>query len=83
MSGGFPEGKNGGGGDGPRPVSAQTQAFWLLAWLVNNIGITMLNKHVFSVADFDYPLVVRERERERLHVRVEFFFQVWSVFGRE
>lgn len=40
-----------------RPVSAQTQALWLFAWLVNNIGITMLNKYAFSKADFNYPLV--------------------------
>ncbi|CAN0504270.1 unnamed protein product, partial [Ectocarpus sp. 8 AP-2014] len=34
-----------------------TQALWLLAWLVNNIGITMINKQVMSFASFDYPLM--------------------------
>ncbi|CAN0302869.1 unnamed protein product, partial [Ectocarpus fasciculatus] len=38
-------------------VTVQTQALWLLAWLVNNIGITMLNKQVMSFASFDYPLM--------------------------
>lgn len=40
-------------------MSQQTQAMWLLAWLVNNISITMLNKYAFSRAGFDYPFVVR------------------------
>ncbi|CAN0149079.1 unnamed protein product [Pylaiella littoralis] len=44
-------------GDGSRPVSIQTQTLWLLAWLANNIGITILNKYAFSEAGFHYPLV--------------------------
>lgn len=57
------EANGGGGGELPKPVSAQTQALWLLAWLVNNIGITMLNKYAFSRAHFNYPLVVSSRMR--------------------
>eukprot|EP00903_Cladosiphon_okamuranus_P019395 g17833.t1 len=57
ISGGPAEAKNGGGNEGSKAISAQTQAFWLFAWLVNNIGITMLNKYAFSKANFNYPLV--------------------------
>lgn len=39
-------------------ATVHVQAFWLLMWLVNNIGITMANKHAFSVAGFHYVLVV-------------------------
>ncbi|CBJ32541.1 conserved unknown protein [Ectocarpus siliculosus] len=57
-NGGVGGGGGMGGGDAAKPVTVQTQALWLLAWLVNNIGITMLNKQVMSFASFDYPLVM-------------------------
>lgn len=37
-----------------------TQIFWLAAWLVNNVGITILNKHAFSRTPFHYPWVVSD-----------------------
>lgn len=49
-----------GTGDDSKSVSIQTQTLWLLAWLANNIGITILNKYAFSEAGFHYPLVVSE-----------------------
>lgn len=35
--------------------SAGTAAGWLLAWFINNLSITLLNKAVFSKLDFHYP----------------------------
>lgn len=57
MSAGSPE--INAGADVTKPVSTRVQALWLFAWLVNNIGITMLNKYTF-VENFNYPLVVSE-----------------------
>lgn len=50
-------------------ATVHVQAFWLLMWLVNNIGITMANKHAFSVAGFHFVLVVSV-----------LLFLLWSIY---
>eukprot|EP00904_Undaria_pinnatifida_P007317 jgi/Undpi1/3715/HiC_scaffold_16.g07085.m1 len=59
MSGTSPAGLSSlNGGDASKAVvPVRTQVVWLFAWIVNNIGITMLNKYAFSRAGFHYPLV--------------------------
>lgn len=44
--------------DGGGSTQLYMQAFWLILWIANNIGITILNKAAFSELGFNFPCVV-------------------------
>ncbi|CAM9336055.1 unnamed protein product [Choristocarpus tenellus] len=42
----------------PGVISLPTQIWWVILWILNNMGLTMINKYAFSYTDFHYPLTV-------------------------
>jgi len=54
--------------------------FWLLFWAANNIGVTLLNKIVFSKANFHYPYFL-----SAVHMLINFVGcqYIFSVIDRE
>lgn len=38
--------------------SSPSHSYWLILWLVHNIGLTLLNKVAFSKVDFPYPFLL-------------------------